>query len=156
MLPMLTMDPPARVDHAAGHGLGEEEDGPVQFQVGVVEVAVVVQERPGDEEPGRVDQQRGVGVLAGQLPADPLDLVPVGQLGGDAVGRAVLGQFLDRVIDPGLVLADDHGGPAGGHHVGGGVAAHPAAAADHHQLLALEHGHGLRLVGLVRVVVQAV
>ena len=82
------------------------------------------------------------------------NLVPVGQLGGDAVGLAVLGQFLDRVLDPGLVLADDHGGPAGGYHVGGGVAAHPAAAADHHQFLALEHGHGL-LVGLVRVVVQS-
>ena len=82
-------------------------------------------------------------MLVGQLLADPLDLVPVGQLGGDAVGLAVLGQFLDRVVDPVLVLADDHGGAAGGHHVGGGVAAHPAAAADHHQFLALEHGHSL-------------
>ena len=71
------------------------------------------------------------------------------------VGRAVLGQFLDRVVDPVLVLADDHGGPAGGHHVGGGVAAHPAAAADHHQFLTLEHGHSPELIGLVRVVVQA-
>ena len=94
--------------------------------------------------------------VAGQLLADPLYLVPVGQLGGDAVDLAVLGQLLDRVLDPLLVLADDHGGPAGGHHVGGGVAAHPAAAADHHQFLALEDGHGLWLVRLVRVVMRAV
>ena len=80
------------------------------------------------------------------------NLVPVGQLGGNAVGRAVLGQFLDLVVDPVLVLADDHGGAAGGHHVGGGVAAHPAAAAHHHQFLTLEHGHSLRLVRIVRVV----
>src|SRR6266576_363522 len=46
----------AGVDHAADHGTGEEEDGQVQFEVGVVEVAVVIQERLGDEEPGRVDQ----------------------------------------------------------------------------------------------------
>jgi hypothetical protein len=45
-------------------------------------------------------------VVAGQLLADPLDLVPVGQVGGDAVGRAVLGQCLDRVVDAVLVLAD--------------------------------------------------
>src|SRR5204863_3989978 len=47
----------AVLDDAARHGLGEEEDGPVQLEVGVVERAVVVQERLGDEEPGRVDQQ---------------------------------------------------------------------------------------------------
>ena len=35
------------------------------------------------------------------LLAEPLDLVPVGQVGGDAVGFAVLGQFLDRVRRPG-------------------------------------------------------
>src|SRR6185437_6400337 len=63
----------ALLDHAAGHGLGEEEDGPVQLQVGVVEGAVVVQERLGDEEPGRVDQQGGVGVLGGQLRLDGFD-----------------------------------------------------------------------------------
>src|SRR5262249_59024792 len=78
-------------DHAAGHGLGEEEDRPVQFEVGVVGGAVVVQERLGDEEPGRVDQQGGVGVLVGQLLADPGGLLPVGQVGGDAPGSAVPG-----------------------------------------------------------------
>src|SRR6185437_13998707 len=71
-------------DHAAGHGLGDEEHGPVQFGVGVVVGAVVVEERLGDEQPGRVDQQGGVGVLGGQLLADPLHLHPVGQVGGDA------------------------------------------------------------------------
>ena len=46
----------AGLDHPLGHGLGEEEDRPVQLEVGVVERAVVVQERLGDEKPGRVDQ----------------------------------------------------------------------------------------------------
>jgi hypothetical protein len=42
-------------------------------------------------------------VLTGQLPADPLGRRPVGQVGGDAVGRAVLGQGLDGVVDLGGV-----------------------------------------------------
>ena len=152
------MDPPRPAgDHAAGHGLGEEEDGPVQFGVGVVVGAVVVQERLGDEQPGRVDQQSRVGVIVGQLLADPFDLVPVGQVGADAVGRAVLGQGLDGVLDPAGVLADDDGAAAGGHDVRGGLASHPAAAADDHQLLPREdrHGHGLRLAGAVHVLVRA-
>jgi hypothetical protein len=74
-----------------------------------------------DEEPGRVDQQGSVGVLAGQLLADPLHLHPVGQVGGDAGGFAVLGQRLDRVVDPAGVQADDHGPAAGGDDVGGGL-----------------------------------
>ena len=41
---------------------------PVQLEVGVVERAVVLEERPGDEESGGVDQQGRVGVLVGQLP----------------------------------------------------------------------------------------
>ena len=84
-------DPPAPAPghHAAGHGLGEKEDGPVQFQVGVVGGAVGVQERGGDEQPGRVDQQGRVGVLGGQLLADGFGLHPVGQVGGDPVRGAV-------------------------------------------------------------------
>jgi hypothetical protein len=39
----------ALLDHAVDHCLGEEEDRPVQFEVGVVGGAVVVQERLGDE-----------------------------------------------------------------------------------------------------------
>jgi hypothetical protein len=91
----------ALLDHAANHGLGEEEDGPVQSEVGVIGGAVEVQERLGDEEPGRVHQQGGVGVLAGQLLADPVHLLSVGQVGSDAVGCAVLGQCLDDVVDSG-------------------------------------------------------
>ena len=41
---------------------------PVQLEVEVVERAVVLEERPGDEESGCVDQQGRVGVLVGQLP----------------------------------------------------------------------------------------
>ena len=66
----------ARRDHAAGHGLGEEEDGPVQFEIGVVGGAVIVQEGLGKEKPGGVDQQGGIGVLIGQLLAHPLHLHP--------------------------------------------------------------------------------
>ena len=87
MLPTFTMDPPRPLrDHPAGHGLGEEEDRPVKLGVGIVVGTVVVQERLGDEQPSRVDQQGGVGVLGGQLLADPLRLHPVCQVGGDAVG----------------------------------------------------------------------
>src|SRR6185437_5575075 len=110
-------------DHAAGHGLGDEEHGPIQLGVGVVVGAVVVEERLGDEQPGRVDQQGGVGVVVGQLLADPLHLHPVGQVGGDAPGRAFLGQGLDGVVDLAGVLADNDGAAAGGHDVGGGLAA---------------------------------
>jgi hypothetical protein len=106
----------------------------------------------GDEQSGRVDQQGRICVLVSQLLADPGHLHPVGQIGGDAVGRAVLGQRLDGVVDAVLVLADDDGAAAGGHHVFGGLAAHPAAAADDHQLLPDEHGHGHRPVRAVRVV----
>src|SRR5262249_29303820 len=141
-------------DHAAGHGLGDEEDRPVQLEVGVVGGAVVVQERLGDEEARRVDQQGGVGVLVGQLPAYPFDLPTIGQVGGDTVGLAVLAQCLDGVVDLAGVLSDDDGGAAGGHDVGGGLASHPAAAADDYQFLPGEDGHGRRPVGLVRVTVQ--
>ena len=94
---------------------------------------------------------------AGQLLADPLGLHPVGQVGGDAVGRAVLGQGLDGVVDLAGVLADDDGAAAGGHDVGGGLASHPAAAADDHQLLPREDGHdrGPRLAGPVHLLVHA-
>jgi len=154
MLPMLTMDPPWPCDHAAGHGLGEEEDRPVQLEVGVVGGAVIVQEGLGDEQARRVDQQGGVGVLLGQLPAYPFDLLTIGQVGGDAVGLAVLGQCLDGVVDLAGVLADDDGGAAGGHDVGGGLASHSAAAAHDHQFLPGEDGHGPRPVGLVGGTVQ--
>jgi len=40
-------------------------------------------------------------VLGGELLADPLHLLPVGQVGGDAIGRALLGQDLDGVVDLG-------------------------------------------------------
>lgn len=72
----------------------------------------------GDEQAGRVDQQGGVGVLVGQLPADPVGLVPVGQVGGDPPGLAVLGQGGDSVVDLGRVLRSGppapRPGPAGG------------------------------------------
>jgi hypothetical protein len=138
-------------DHAAGHGLGEEEDRLVQLKVGVVGAAVVVQEQLGDEEARRVDQQGGVGVLVGQFPSYPFDLLTIGQVGGDAVGLAVVGQCLDGVVDLAGVLSDDDGGAAGGHDVGGGLASHPAAAADDDQFLPGEDGHGRRPVGFVRV-----
>jgi hypothetical protein len=92
-------------------------------------------------------------VLAGQVPAHPFDLLTIGQVGGDAVGLAVLGQGLDGVVDLAGVLADDDGGAAGGHDVDRGLASHPAAAADDHQFLAGEDRHGRRHLGLVRVTV---
>jgi hypothetical protein len=109
----------------------------------------VVQERLGDEQPRSVDQQRGVGMLGGQLLAHSLSLHPVGQVGGDAVGRAILGQDLDGVVDLVGVLGNDDGAATGGHDVGGGLAAHPAAAADHRQFLPCEDGHGHRPAGPV-------
>ena len=48
----------------------------VQLEVGVVERAVVLEERPGDEESGGVDQQGRVGVLVGQLPPTTTSLWP--------------------------------------------------------------------------------
>ena len=60
-------------------------------------------------------------MLIGQLLADPFDLVPVGQVGADAVGRAVLGQGLDGVLDPAGFLADNHGAATGRDHVRGGL-----------------------------------
>jgi hypothetical protein len=115
----------------------------------------VVEERLGDEQPGRVDQQGRVGVLGGQLLADPLHLIPVGQVGGNAPGRALLGQVLDGVVDLVGVVADDDGAAAGGHDVGGGLAAHPAAAADHYELLPGEDRHGHRPVGLLHLHLRA-
>src|SRR5262249_25214264 len=132
----------------------KEEDRPVQLKVGVVGGAVVVQERCGDEEARRVDQQGGVGVLVGQSPANPFGLLTIGQVGGDAAGVAVLGQGLDGVGDLVGVLSDDDGGAAGGHDVSSGLASHAAAAADDYQFLPGEDGHGLRPVGLVRMTAQ--
>jgi hypothetical protein len=115
----------------------------------------VVEERLGNEQPGRVDQQGGVGMLCGQLLADPFRLYPVGQVGGDAVGRALLGQGLDGVVDLAGGLADDDGAAAGGHDVGGGLAAHPAAAADHYQFLPGEDRHRHWPVGPLRLHLRA-
>ena len=109
----------ARVDHAAHHGLGEEEDRPVQLQVGVVDRAVVLQEGLGDEEARRVDQQGRIGVMVSQLLLGPRHLHPVGEVGGDAVGRAVLRQGCDRFIDPVLFPADDDGAATARDDVGG-------------------------------------
>ena len=50
-------------DHARHDGLGQEEQRVVEVHVGVVELLVVVEERLGDEESGRVDQQGRIGVL---------------------------------------------------------------------------------------------
>ena len=127
----------------------------IQFGVGVVVGAVVIQERLGDEQPGRVDQQGGVGMLGGQLPADPFRLYPVGQVGSDAVGRALLGQGLDSVVDLAGVLADNHGAAVGRHDISGGLASHSAAAADDHQFLPREDGHGLRHTGPGHLAVHA-
>jgi hypothetical protein len=49
----------------------------------------VTQERLRHEVAGSVDEEGGVGVLVGQLPADAVHLLAVGEIGGDAVGRAV-------------------------------------------------------------------
>src|SRR5215469_2586214 len=145
----------AVLDHASDDGLGNKERGPVQFEVRVVVAAVVVHEGLGDEEPGRVDQQRGVGVFTGQLLADAVHLRAVGQVRGDAVGGTFFGQCLDGVVDPAGVIADDDGAAAGGYDVFGSLAAHSAAAADDHQLLPGEDGHGHRPAGLLHVVVPA-
>jgi hypothetical protein len=95
--------------------------------------------------PGGVDEQGGVGVLVGELLAHPLHLHPVGEVGGDPGGRAVLGQGLERLVHLVLAIADDDGAAARGHDVGGCLPAHPAAAADDHQFLTGEDGHGHRL-----------
>jgi len=42
-------------DHPLGDRLGQEEDRPVQLLIGVVVGPVVVDERLGQEQPGRVD-----------------------------------------------------------------------------------------------------
>jgi hypothetical protein len=92
----------------------------------------MIKEGRREEDPGRVDQQGGVGVLAGQLLPDLLHLAPVRQVRRDAVGRAVLGQCLDRVVDLVAFLADDDGAAARGHDIGSRLPPHPAAAADDH------------------------
>jgi hypothetical protein len=109
----------ACVDHVAHHGLSEEEDRPVQLQVGIVGRAVVVQEGLGDEEARRVDQQGRIGGMVSQLLLGPRHLHPVGEVGGDAVGRAVLGQRSDRFIDSVLFPVDDDGAATARDDVGG-------------------------------------
>src|SRR5215468_9701992 len=62
MLPMLTMAPPCPpATIPRGHGLGEQEHGPVQLQVAVVVGGGVLEERQRPEHAGGVDQQGGVG-----------------------------------------------------------------------------------------------
>jgi hypothetical protein len=114
----------------------------------------VLQERLGDEEARRVDQQGRIGVVVGQLLLDSGHLLAVREVDGDAVGLAVLGQGLDGVVDLSGILSDDDGAATARDDVDGRLASHPAAAADDDQFLPGEHGHGRRPVGLVRVTVQ--
>jgi hypothetical protein len=60
-------------DHALDESLRDEEQRPVQFVVRVVERLVVLHEGLRNEEACRVDQQRGVGVLGGELLTHELD-----------------------------------------------------------------------------------
>jgi hypothetical protein len=48
------------------------------------------------------------------------DLLPVGPVGGDAVGLPGFGQCLDGVVYPAGVPADDDGAAAGGRAAGSG------------------------------------
>jgi hypothetical protein len=77
-------------------------------------------------------------VVVSQLLLDPGHLHAVGEVGGDAGGRAILGQLRDRFIDPGLIPADDDGAAAAHNDVGGRVVSYSTAAADYHQFVALE------------------
>jgi hypothetical protein len=70
----------------------------------------------------------------GELLPDVLDLAAVGEVGGDAPGRALLAQPGDRLNGAGQVTADDHGAASAGNHVGRRALPHVAAAAHHNQL----------------------
>jgi len=124
--------PPATIPR--GHGLGEQEHGPVQLQVAVVVGGGVLQERQRPEHAGGVDQQGGVGVLAGQAGLHLVQLRGVAQVGRDAPGGTGHGQLRHGLLDPVLAATDDDRAAAGGDDVGGDVPAHAAAAADHHEL----------------------
>jgi hypothetical protein len=143
MLPILTIDPPRVAgDHAADHGLGQEEGRPVEVVVGVVGGQVVVEERYRSEHPGGVDQQRRVGVLAGQLLLHPGDLVRVGEIGGDAPRLPGGPQGHHGLVDQVRLAADDDRAAAPDDHVLRGLPADAAAAADHDQLAISERlGH---------------
>jgi hypothetical protein len=77
-------------------------------------------------------------VVVSQLLLGPRHLHPVGEVGCDAIGRAVLRQLCDRFIDPGLFPADDDGAAAARDDVGGRLASDSAAAADCYQFVALK------------------
>ena len=72
-----------------------------------------------------IDSMEASVIAAILLLLDPRHLHPVGEVGGDAVGRAVLGQRRDRLIDPGLVPADDDAAAAARDETGGRVASIP-------------------------------
>ena len=91
--------------HTPNHGLGQEERGPAQLQVRVVVLLAVVEELLGDEEPGRVDQQRRIGVLSGELLLDVFDLLAIREVGSDPPGLALLTELGDRLVDLGLLDA---------------------------------------------------
>ena len=95
--------------HTPYHGLGEEERGPTQLQIRVVVLLAVVEEVLGDEESGRVDQQRRIRVLSGELRLDLRYLAAVGEVRGDAPGSPSSRQLRDRLIDLGLLPPDDDG-----------------------------------------------
>ena len=128
--------------HPLGHGLGQEEDRPVEHLVGVVVGAVVVEERLGHEQPGRVHEQGRVGVVGRQLLAGLVGRPPVRQVRRDPVGLARRRQLLHGAAYLVAVLADDHRAAARGDHIGRGLLPHAAAAPDDHQLLSREDLRG--------------
>ena len=139
MLPMLTMEPPlSAVDHALRHRLGDEEDRAGQLQVGVVELTVVLEIRPGDEEARGVDEQRRVSMIGGQLPAHILHLRPIREVSGDPDGVALVAELSDGLVDPVLVAADDDDAAALDDDVRRILLTHTAAAAHCDQLASFE------------------
>ncbi len=126
-------------DHARNDGLCQEEQRVVELHVGVIELLVVLEKRPGDEKSRRVYQQGRVVVLLGQRTLYIRDGSAISQFGGDAPGVATpVRQLSDGVIDTVLRTSDDHRAAAMVDDIESDLPTHAGTAADNDDLLAVK------------------
>ena len=110
-------------NHIAYHGLGEQEHGAIQLEVGVVVCCAVVEVVLWNEESRRVDEQGRVRMRR-ELRLNPGNLVAVRKVGRDAPRRAVFRQFRDGLINLRLVPTNDDRAATVLDDIHGGLAAH--------------------------------
>src|SRR6516165_5338310 len=123
-------------DHALNDGLRQEEQGIVELHVRVVDLRVVLEERLGDEESGRIDQQCRIAVLLRNGALHIGDRGAIRQIGGDAPGLATLAcQLSDGVVDTVFRQTDDHRAPAMIDDVDCDLPTDAGTAADNNDLL---------------------